>query len=109
MTIHKQIEANGKTYKVTKIDKNVFDGQKIKELNLSDSVKVIAPKALAGTDLKKLNLTGENTKLKKNCLKVTNKNLVITVSTKSEKKKIEKQLKKAGNPNAKVKVSKKKA
>ena len=109
MTIHKQIEANGKTYKVTKIDKNVFDGQKIKELNLSDSVKVIAPKAFAGTGLKKLNLKGENTKLKKNCLKDTNKNLVITVKTKLEKKKIEKQLKKAGNPNAKVKVSKKKA
>ena len=109
-TIPSEITApNGKTYKVTKIDKNVFDGQKIKELNLSDSVKVIAPKALAGTDLKKLNLTGENTKLKKNCLKDTNKNLVITVTTKAEKKKLEKQLKKAGNPTAKVKVSKKKA
>ncbi len=99
---------DGKTYKVTKIEKNAFDGKKIKELNLSDSVKVIAPKALVGTDLKKLNLKGENTKLKKNCLKDTNKNLVITVKTKLEKKKIERQLKKAGNPTAKVKVSKKK-
>jgi len=32
---------------------------------------------------------------------------VIKVTTKAEKKSIEKQLKKAGNPKAKVKVSKK--
>ena len=42
------------------------------------------------------------------CLKDTNKNLVITVNTKAEKKNVERQLKKVGNPNAKVKVSKKK-
>ncbi len=109
VTIPETIDApDGKTYTVTKLDKDAFYGQKLKELSLPETIKVINPKALENTGLKTLNLTGKNTKLKKNCLKNTNKNLMIKVTTKAEKRNIEKQLKKAGNPKAKVKVSKKK-
>ena len=69
---------------------------------------MINSNALENTGLKTLNLPGKNIKLKKNCLRNTSKKLVINVSTKAEKKNIEKQLKKAGNTNAKVKVVKKK-
>ena len=69
---------------------------------------MINPKALENTGLKTLNIKGKNVKLKKNCLNKTSKKLVINVNSKAEKKNIEKQLKKAGNPKAKVKVAKKK-
>ena len=75
---------------------------------LPSTVKVLNKKALADTGLKILYISGKNIKLKKNCLKNTNKKLVINVTSKAEKKNIKKQLKKAGNPNAKVKISKKK-
>ncbi len=43
-------------------------------------------------------------KLGKNSLKGTSKDLVIRVSSKADKKAVKKQLKKAGNPKAKVKI-----
>ncbi|MCR5101342.1 MAG: hypothetical protein K6B41_08305 [Butyrivibrio sp.] len=55
------------------------------------------------TNLKKITLKG-NTKFAKNSLKKTNKKLKIVVPSKKIKKAVNKQLKKAGNINATVKL-----
>ena len=109
VTISSKITAaDGNTYNVSSISTDAFEGMKFKELNLPASVKNIEPDALKGTKLKTLNVSGKKIKLGEGCLKKTDKKLVINVSSKKVKKSVESQLAKAGNPTAKVKVSKKK-
>ncbi len=61
-------------------------------------------KATGAMDYRNLAKSKSFIKLGKNSLKGTSKKLVISVSSKAEKKALKKQLKKAGNKKAKVLV-----
>ena len=131
VTIPETIKAaNGKNYTVKKLGKCSLDGSKlnVKSISVPETVKKFDKGAMKGCKYLKelmLGLKGRHTvragengemnlvssdgseiELGKNCLKGTSKKLVITVSSKADKKAVKKQLKKAGNPKAKVKVVK---
>ncbi len=95
----------GQYYTVTAIGKNAAANNKnIKMVTLGKGVTKVDKKSFfKAKNLKKITLKG-NTKFAKNSLQKTNKKLKIVVPSKEVKKSVSKQLKKAGNVNAKVKV-----
>jgi hypothetical protein len=117
--------ADGSTYSVTEIGKGAMQGATgVTLVSLGANIQKICANAFRGA--KKLaelvfgalspskaqtgaiEATGKKSTIVfgKNALKWTSKNLVIRVSTKADKKAVKKQLKKAGNTKAKVKVIK---
>ena len=115
--------ADGKTYKVDTVGDGAMKGlQNLTTAAFGSGIREIGKQAMQGC--KKLialifgvtglrqnttsvkGLTGDAGKivLGKNCLKGTSKKLIIGVETKADKKAVKKQLKKAGNKKAKVKV-----
>ena len=118
--------ADGKKYTVKKVGKSAMSGNTTLEtIKLPMSVDRIMKEAMWGC----MNLTslifgergfrsvketkdgtvlvasnGSKITLEKNCLKGTSKKLTIEVETKADKKAVKKQLKKAGNKHARVKV-----
>ncbi len=114
---------DGKSYPVVALGAGVFENNKeLTSLTVGEGIVTFEKGALAGcANLTELNLTGvapneavvasngkskSNIKLMKNSLKGTNKKLKIFVKTKADQKAVKKQLKKAGNKKAKVKVMK---
>ncbi len=113
--------ADGKTYPVTAIGDKAFErNTELISVAFGEGIKTIGKNAFAGcANLKEIRIgTSVETKaaasqknknkskieLRKNCLKGTSKKLKIYVRTKADKKAVKKQLKKAGNRYAKVKI-----
>lgn len=112
---------DGKTYPVTAIGDRAFEGNtELTSVTFGARIQTIGKIAFAGcSNLKEVKIgtpmetkaaASQNGKIKskiklrKNCLKGTSKKLKIYVRTKADKKAVKKQLKKAGNRFAKVKI-----
>jgi hypothetical protein len=101
----KGVDADGNTHEVNAITAKALSGEsKVKTLVVKKNVEVFEKDALKNSGVKTLKLD-KVPKFEKNSLKTGTK-LTITVHTKAQAKAVEKQLKKAGAPNAKVKIAK---
>ncbi len=101
----KVVDADGNTHEVNAITAKALSGEsKVKTLVVKKNVEVFEKDALKNSGVKTLKLD-KVPKFEKNSLKTGTK-LTITVHTKAQAKAVEKQLKKAGAPNAKVKIAK---
>ena len=101
------MDGNGKSHKVKSINAKALNGEKkVTTLVTGKNVERFEKNALKGSNVRKLDLESVP-KFEKNSLKNGQK-LTIIVHSKKDKKKVEKQLKKAGASKAKVKVAKSK-
>ena len=99
------VDSEGKTHKVTILTTKALNGEKkVKTLNVGKNVEKFEKNALKGLSVNKIELSSVP-KFEKNSLDTKGK-LTIVVHNKSQAKAVTKQLKKAGAPNAKVKVEK---
>ncbi|MCR5097422.1 MAG: hypothetical protein K6B14_00580 [Lachnospiraceae bacterium] len=103
----KLVDGNGHTHKIKTITAKVLDGEnKVKTLVVGKNVERFEDNALKNSAITTLELD-KVPMFEKNSLDTGSK-LTIIVRTKAQAKAVEKQLKKAGAPNAKVKVVNKK-
>ena len=96
-TISSTIKIQGKTFKVTQIEAKAFKDSKIVKVTIGKNVKVLKPKAFAGSKVTKVILKTKNLKKStiKNCMKSSKvKTIQVKVGTKKENKKILKAYKK---------------
>jgi len=101
------VDANGKAHEVKAITAKALSGEsKVKTLIVSKNVEVFERNALKGSSVQTLELNSAP-KFEKDSLKTGGK-LTIIVHSKAVQKKVEKQLKFAGAPNAKVVLERKK-
>ena len=101
------VDADGNAHDVKAITAKALSGEsKVKTLVVSKNVEVFEKNALKDSGVKTLELN-KVPKFEKNSLNTGSK-LTIVVHTKAQAKAVQKQLKRAGAPNAKVKVVKKK-
>ena len=108
VTIPDSVEdADGNAHEVKAITGKALSGESaVKTLVVGKNIEIFEKNALRGSGVKTLKLD-KVPKFEKNSL-YTGDKLTIVVHSKAQKKAVEKQLKRAGAPNAKVKVSKKK-
>lgn len=101
------VDANGKAHEVKAITAKALSGEsKVKTLIVSKNVEVFERNALKDSNVQTLELNSAP-KFEKDSLKTGGK-LTIIVHSKAVQKQVEKQLKKAGAPNAKVVLERKK-
>lgn len=96
-TISSTVKIQGKTFKVTQIETKAFKDSKIVKVTIGKNVKVLKPKAFAGSKVTKVILKTKNLKKStiKNCMKSSKvKTIQVKVGTKKENKKILKAYKK---------------
>lgn len=96
-TISSTVKIQGKTFKVTQIEAKAFKDSKIVKVTIGKNVKVLKPKAFAGSKVTKVILKTKNLKKStiKNCMKSSKvKTIQVKVGTKKENKKILKAYKK---------------
>jgi hypothetical protein len=101
------VDANGVSHDVTTVKAKALDGaKKVKSIVVGKKVTKFEANALAGSAVNKLELN-HVPKFARNSLK-NGKKMTIVVHSKADQKAVQKQLKVAGAPNAKVKVVKSK-
>ncbi len=99
------VDANGVSHDVTTVKAKALDGaKKVKSIVIGKKVTKFEANALAGSAVNKLELN-HVPKFARNSLK-NGKKMTIVVHSKADQKAVQKQLKVAGAPNAKVKVVK---